>query len=347
MVSKMWQRNNPVIEQISDDICRFDFYQAVRLIEGLYMQYAQEHTGLQPGKFPIRFKGNTNLSFYANHIHEIRQNKFDSEKIDILVNFFGLTGIDAPMPDNYAELINKQDRNRASESAMRDFFDLINHRLIKLRYDLRKRVRTGFQPCTNRNDSLHTIIYNLLGLNVGPLRNSLSFQEHALLPFTGLLHGDRRSLHGLELMLNNILTTPVQCRPLTGGWQPIQGEDQNKLGTAGQNQQLGESLTLGKRVWDPQSQFSLRIQPESWEVFESFLPLKSAKHYKQLTGLVEFYTRNQFDYDCIVRINRNLIPESPAKPRLSWSYLLKRTAPDSRYLEVRLQPNALWSESHE
>ena len=342
MGTAMWQRNNPLVEQISDNVCRFDFYQAVRALEGLYLQYAQQSGEVRDKAFPIRFVGNTHLSFYGSPIAAVKPHQRDSEKLDVLVNFFGLTGIDAPMPDDYAELINEQDRDSASDSAMRHFFDIVNHSLIKLRYDVRKRIRTGFRPDSERDDSLHDTIYNLLGLHVGPLRNTLDFKDQALLPYAGILHGDRRSLHGLEVMLNDILATRVECIPLTGRWQPIEDHDQNRLGKQGQNQITGQSLVLGRRVWDPQSRFSIRIEAQSWEVFESFLPLKHATRYQQLADLVEFYTRKQFGYDCILRIARHLVPDKTANPRLSWSCLLKNSGANTTFLEIRLHPLSLW-----
>lgn len=345
MATKMRRQNAPIIQTLSNDICRFDFYQAVHLLETL----CQQETG-NKNHFPIRFAANTSLSFYASPIASLQGSAADESTLDMLVNFFGLSGFDAPMPYEYIEQINQQERRYSGPSALRAFLDLINHHLIKLRYDLRKCVRTGFQPGVSRNDSLHQILHNLLGLVSDQQTNQAPpLPDTALLRYTALLHGQRRSLQGLELILSDFFGTAIDCQPLTGGWQPLPPTEQNRLGANGRHQRLGNSLTLGAHVRDVQSRFTITIQAHDWACFEQFLPLKQADYFQQMAALIAFYTQNQFDYNCILSIATEKIPHAPENPRLSWSCLLDKMPPGTRYLEVPLstrQIRAAYQQNH-
>jgi type VI secretion system protein ImpH len=72
---------------------------------------------------------------------------------------------------------------------------------------------------------------------------------------------------------------------------PIEQADQSRLGSS----QLGSNAVLGRRVWDRQSKFRIRIGPLSASQYADFLPSGSA--LPKLVDWVRFYTGGELFWD--------------------------------------------------
>ena len=133
----MRNRSSSIARQISADVYHFDFYQAVRLLEAVHAQ-EQQHQGHQSKLWdsPIRFRTRVGLSFCRGQIAELNLSEEVGKPYEMVVNFFGLTGIDSPLPYFYTEEIINQESQYIGKSALREFFDLFNHRLLRLKFDI-------------------------------------------------------------------------------------------------------------------------------------------------------------------------------------------------------------------
>jgi type VI secretion system protein ImpH len=113
---------------------RFDFYQAVRVLEYL----RRERRGDEPASVGavghddvegelVRFRAQVSLSFPAAAISELRHPTGDGGEVDapsppeMTVTFLGLTGPSGVLPRHYTELMVQ--RVRQKDSALRDFLD--------------------------------------------------------------------------------------------------------------------------------------------------------------------------------------------------------------------------------
>ncbi len=75
-----------------------------------------------------------NLGFPGSAIESINDVTGDDgiKRLEVYVNFMGLTGPSGALPRHYTELVMQ--RSRLKDVAIREFFDLFNHRLITLNY---------------------------------------------------------------------------------------------------------------------------------------------------------------------------------------------------------------------
>ena len=109
----------------------FDFFQAVRLLQRMEPGRVRVGRGGPPQAEAVRFRARISLSFPPSSIYELRR-PTTSLPIPVMVQaFMGLTGPSGVLPRHYTELLYKIERDvRTPEKhALRDWFDLFNHRL--------------------------------------------------------------------------------------------------------------------------------------------------------------------------------------------------------------------------
>jgi type VI secretion system protein ImpH len=89
-----------------------------------------------------------------------------------------------------------------------------------------------------------------------------------------------RNAEGLVKILQQYFGVKVAIEPAVGHWLDLQDDDRSRLlpSTApGRNTALGQQAVLGRRVWDRQSSFRLRIGPLSYEQYQRFMPGQPAR----------------------------------------------------------------------
>src|SRR5690606_35714064 len=111
---------------------RFDFFQAVRLLE--FMQPGREPVGggRAAGREAVRFRSAHSLAFPASDVVEINPPRAEGDVPEMTVSFIGLAGANGPLPRPFAELV--VERIARKDRGLRDFLDIFHHRLISLFY---------------------------------------------------------------------------------------------------------------------------------------------------------------------------------------------------------------------
>jgi type VI secretion system ImpH/TssG family protein len=225
----------------------------------------------------------------------------------MLVNFMGLAGVHGPLPSPVAmQLI---ERSRAGDEILRDFLDIFNHRLVSLMYRVRKLHRRGMAHAApgSERDRFAQYLYALIGLGEQRLRGRLSIPDRALLRYAGLLAQYPRSAAGLEALLGDYFEIPVQVVQLQGQWLPLPHDEYTRLGRSGGNQALGQSFTLGCRVYDPQGAFEIRLGPLDLAAYEDFQP--GGASMRALVELAQFYVRKEYSFEVRLLLKGAQVPQ--------------------------------------
>src|SRR5207245_1515425 len=115
----------------------FDFFQAVRLLERLFAERRPVgRAGLPRGEV-VRFRAHLSLSFPPSAIFDL-ETPPDPDKPSLMtVAFMGLYGPSGILPRHYTERLLYQhfrESSNTEKQALRDWFDLFNHRLISLHF---------------------------------------------------------------------------------------------------------------------------------------------------------------------------------------------------------------------
>src|SRR5437764_14020943 len=124
-----WQRENSVREWLFSEAYRFDFFQAVRLLERIFSESAPVGEGPEPEKEPVRFSSRVGFDFPAGEVHDLLRCT-DGSAPFMVTNFLGLAGATGPLPPPVAELV--LDRIRQTDAGLRHFLDIVDHRVAAL-----------------------------------------------------------------------------------------------------------------------------------------------------------------------------------------------------------------------
>jgi type VI secretion system protein ImpH len=336
-----WGTDSPLDRTLFKKGYRFNFYQAVKLLEILYPEKNKVGTNSEPAREPVRFKSRVSLEFPAGEIEDISEAAREGEPPAMIVNIMGLAGALGPLPAPYTELI--LERVWKKDTALRDFLDIFNHRLISLLYRVRKTCRIGFDFNSPQHSHVARYMYSLMGMGTTGLQHRMHVPDRALLYYTAHFARQGRSMAGLESLLADYFGVNIQGCQFRGQWHQIAADQITKLGRTGQNQVLGDTATLGTKVWDQQGKFELQVGPLTARELLLFLPDGTA--FAPLCELTRFYVGAELDFEIILMARRGDIPEaglgSPLGPRLGWTSWLGTRERDTEHDTVRLSPRLL------
>ncbi|MFH1268259.1 MAG: type VI secretion system baseplate subunit TssG [Planctomycetota bacterium] len=307
---------------VNDELChrahRFDFFQAVRLLERLADEASGGPSGRPrrpvgedspPQQEAVRFRALPSHSFPAGSIHKLHVPPADAAEADrhppeMVTTFLGLTGVNGVLPRHYTTLLIE--RVRAKDFALRDFLDLFHHRIVSLFYRAWEKYRfpLAYERAAGRagpttEDLFAHGVYCLLGLGTGGLRGRADFDDEAFLFYAGHFAHYPRCALSLECLLADYFELPVRVKQFHGQWLYLQADDQSSLPSAerpqGQNTRLGENVVVGERVWDVEGKLRVRLGPVGYADFRRFLPAGEA--LPPICQMVRTYVGPQFDFD--------------------------------------------------
>lgn len=336
-----WRGNNSLTNWLYAEGFRFDFYQAVKILETMRPNSEPLGEGTEPEQEAVRFMSRVNMGFPATNIDEIYKPKQEDDLPIMVVNFMGLAGHFGPLPLPYTELV--LDRIRHKDTSLRDFLDIFNHRLISLMYRARKKIRIGFEQQAPEKTNFAGYLFSLMGLGTKGLKNRLKVEDRAILRYAGLFAQKPHSISGLQAILMDHFKMNIRMQSFVGQWFKLDKNQLTEIGEIGQNQILGQSAVLGNRVWDQQSKFQIHIGPLTMARFREFLPIGTK--FAEILSLTEFYAGHEFDYEIVLTLNAEDIPVTRLSgdigiTRLGWNSWLRSQEPKHN-TEVKLSPRTL------
>lgn len=336
MASYGWRESRSVAEGLWEEGHRFSFLQAVRLLEELFPERTSPGEGIDPRREVVRFRSEVRLDFPPGDVEAVLP-PLNGEPAEMRVNVLGLAGSMGPLPPGVVETI--MERSFRKDTALRDFLDLFNHRLVSLLYRARKKYRPALDRNAPHGGRVATVLHSLLGLGTPHLAGRMGVRDRTLLAYAGLLVETVRPTVGLTRMIEDCFDTTAAVSPFQGRWDRIEDDDVTRLGaTRGRNQILGGSAVLGGRVWDQAASFEVRLGPLTLAQFLSFLP--SGRAFQPLVALVRFYAREELGFNFRLAIAAAEVPElrlgAAYGTYLGWTSWLKTKPMNTDDAQVKL-----------
>ena len=325
-----------VAERLNREPWRFAFFQAVRLLEA-EARHGNEGSPADP-ETQMRFRTTLSRSFPAAEITalvQIPEQENRQTRTEMTVAFIGLTGPLGVLPEHYLDLLYQQMRNR--DTALRDFFDLFNHRTISLFYRAWEKYRPalGYERVLREgggDDPISRLLASLTGLGTAGQAKRQAFPDELVLGYAGHFARRPRSAWALRTLLSDHFGMPVAIKQFVGRWLPVEPEQCSRLPgkelPQGQFNALGVDTMLGMRAWDEQGLFSLRIGPLDYPDFARFLPQcgDDETGFAALTGMTRFYVGPDLDFDVRLVLKSDQVPRltlarsrDGVQPRLGWN----------------------------
>ena len=333
MGTEGWGSEHPVSEWLFKQAYRFDFYQAVRLLESMGGTGVGESA--DPDRESVRFRSHVGLDFPASDIARVE--KPSKGPSTMTVNFLGLAGHHGPMPSAYTETILDSVFRR--DTAFRDFLDVFNHRLVSLMYRVRKTNRIGFSPVRPEESHFARYFLSLMGLGTEGL--SAQVPPRILLAYAGLLAQKPHTAHTIERIFRDYVGAPVRVRPLSGRWHALREDQTTALGS--RNTVLGRSALVGSRAWDQSNGFDLEVGPLRLGKFLDLLPNTPA--HREAVALADFCVDRRHDFNLRLRVHSEDMPEARLSPvvgpRLGWTSWLITRPPADPHLESIVRPRRI------
>lgn len=319
-----------VIEQLQKTPKRFEFFQAVRLLERAARLRAQTQPfaqvpvawGAPPNRESIRFRANASLAFRGTDIEQVEEVdtiSLDAEEApakqwQVWVNIFGLFGSNGVLPFHMRELVIK--RLRQKDRALAEFLDVLNHRSTSLYYQAwhKYRLPVTFERARadsrNPRDLFSQMLASLVGLGTSQLEQRLPLPNDALLGYGGQLGRGIPSAPSLARILRHYFELPITVEQFIPQWQTLPEDMRSRLPGQehphGLNNQLGMNVILGRQCWDVQSKFRIRIAELEYAQFVALSP-HGAK-MQALKAFVRFMVGDAYDFDIEICIDQNKMP---------------------------------------
>ena len=200
------RRADPPLEQVLfEEGYRFEFFQAVRVLERLYSARLPIGRNSIPSNEVVRFRTLLSLSFPPSPVHDVARADNGVSPPEMVVAFMGLFGLMGVLPRHYTELL--LERVRYKDSALRDFLDLFNHRMISLFYRAWEKYRFPVAYERSRSsardgyDPFSLSLFDVIGMGTNGLRGKLKSGDEALLYYSGLVAQQPRSASALDFHL--------------------------------------------------------------------------------------------------------------------------------------------------
>ncbi|MFT3857860.1 MAG: type VI secretion system baseplate subunit TssG [Aquabacterium sp.] len=249
-----------VIDQLLEEPQRFEFFQAVRLLERwLEAEPASSAAAVgaaEPGLSRLNFRNSLSLSFPVSEIealqvhrqpvegygdgtggeegaeHTERTERTEREgasrvvnRIDITPAFMGLLGVNGTLPLFYTEMLAQRELYQKDQGA-RSFMDVFSHRAVMLFYQAWRKHRLHLQYEASPRQHFLGQVLAIAGLGHKGMRDRLrargqGVSDEALAYFAGGLQKRAVSAGQLQLTLQHYLNVPVKVEQFVGRWYAL------------------------------------------------------------------------------------------------------------------------------
>ncbi len=330
MAAEKRRTRTTVKERLHEDICGFNFFKAVHLLEG-YGRGRPLGKTLSPGKDPVRFRVKPGFSFPASDIFSIQNGHGDPV---LTVNFMGLIGPNGILPHWYNS--HAVELNHKKDYAFTDFLDLFHHRLISLFYRAWKKYRLAENYQPDCGDPISRCLTAYIGLDEREQKADIEFarvSRRRLIYFAGMASRNVPTATAVERIIANATGVAVRVEQFVERMLTIHEQDRTCLGRA--NGTLNNDALCGNRIRNVASFFEVILGPMSWEKYIAFQP--RSRNLALVRKLIRFIVGLEYEFEIRLVIKGPEIPSLPlgggkeGKPVLGRTVLLKW--PDKPYLK--------------
>jgi type VI secretion system protein ImpH len=301
-----------VIERLFREPYRFEYFQAVRMLELWLRRHGAPQQDLVANF--LRFQNSTSLRFPASQLEAIHAEPRDIgldasalgaalragmlKWIRVTPSFMGLLGGQGVLPPHYTERVAAQQFNDKDEGA-RCFLDTFSNRSLALFYEAWRKYRLHLKYEVQGKDSFLPLLLALAGLGNPSLRRRLALPEHgavldeSLGYFAGAIRQRPVSASQMARVLSEYFGQPLRVQQFIGYWYEMPPAQQTVLGS--ESALLGTRAIAGARVWQRDLRLRLVIGPLDHAGFSAFLPGGLAA--RALKSLLALFTGVSFEYE--------------------------------------------------
>ncbi|RJG09478.1 type VI secretion system baseplate subunit TssG [Massilia cavernae] len=348
-----------VIERLFRQPYRFEYFQAMRMLELWLRRHGQPQPGMV-AKY-LRFQNSTSLAFPASQVEAIGTEPHSGHSdagalsvalqsatlkyVSITPAFMGLLGCNGALPAHYTERIAAHVLYEKDEGP-RAFLDIFSNRSLALFYEAWRKYRLELGYQAEARDGFLPLLLALAGLGNESLRKRLTdpgeggVLDESIGYFAASMRQRPASAVQMARVLAEYFGQPVKAEQFIGAWYEVPAGQQTMLG--GANATLGKDALAGARVWQRDLRLRIEVGPLDRASFDGFLPGGACA--RALKSILAMFSGVSLEYEVeLVLRGPDVRGVSLGRDgaRLGWdSYLV--TGPQARERrDVRYQLHAL------
>jgi type VI secretion system protein ImpH len=287
----IWPQDRRVMERLLEEPYRFEFFQAVRLLERWFVERTEAR---QVDAVPHRIKFRTTLTttFPPSEIEQATLfneagepladkagrvealNAGEVSHVDLTPTFFGMLGGQGALPLRYTEQIAAGEQLHRDRAA-RQFLDIFSNRATALFYAGWKKYRLPIHYELDRDERYLPLLQALAGVATDGARDALRDEpgtliDDAVAGHSAAAHHRTLSAIYLQRTLSHYFKVAVRIEQFVGHFYDVPPQQQSQLGL--NNVVLGATALVGERVWQRNLRVRLILGPMPAQQFYGFLP---------------------------------------------------------------------------
>ena len=345
-----------VIERLFAQPYRFEYFQAVRMLELWLKRHGAPGEGAVANY--LRFQNSTSLNFPASQLEAMQPEPRDVptdpralaaalqstqlKYIRITPAFMGFLGSNGTLPAHYTERIAAHALYEKDEGP-RAFLDTFSNRALALFYEAWRKYRLELKYQVDGKDTFLPLLLSLAGMGNESLRRRLSDHGDGVLDesigyFATAMRQRPASAVQIAKVLSEYFNQQIKAEQFIGCWYDVPREQQTVLGMG--NAMLGAGAMAGSRVWQRDLRLRLVIGPLDLEGYESFLP--GGKAAKALKSMLTMFTGLSLEYEVqlVLRaadVQGARLEDDRVGGRLGWDSFLVTDAQTQDRADVRYE----------
>ena len=364
MVTARRRKSLNLIEQLQSEPHRFDFFQAVRLLEHAARLYPEDDkvatgrlAGLaRPDQEAVHFTSRNSLAFNGSDVTRISQKRIHSHDSDetpalqwqMEVAMMGLTGSQGVMPYYLSEIVISELRQK--NKALKDYLDLFNHRTISMfyeawhKYQMAPEYERVNRQSSDRTDLFTDALLSIAGIGTPELRYRNTIPDEPVAQYAAHFGRTVCSAESLRSSIAGMFGLEIRIDQFNGDWYDLPEDARCSLPSEehphGINNCLGVSTVMGARCYQAQSKFTVIAVPHSEEEFRELAP--GSRKLEELKAFVRMSVGAEQDFDIEIQLCddyfplANLFDPTQSEPLLGWNTYMNPELIDGHSLSIRL-----------
>jgi type VI secretion system protein ImpH len=315
MVASSWLSIYPVISDLIKEPQKFDFVQALRLLE-LINATSNRSAAItiirDPGeinhKIQARFVSDYRMKFPIAAI--TKTDPLNDNIMQFTISGFGYVGAVGVLPYSFSYLVSLTQSNK--NHGLKSFLDIFQNRSVQLFFQAGSKYRITISYDRGKFgdiDKFKRTLESFIGFSFKNIKNKLSIPDENLLYYSGFFSSSRRTIYALETILSDELGLNIHVIPFSGRWIKLDVDDQTSLSNNDLNKHyncLSKDAVLGERVWSVQNCFRVLVGPIHEERIYPLLP--NGSDDIKIRDIVETYCGKEYEYEVQLQVEAKSVP---------------------------------------
>ena len=279
-----------------------DLWAFIRSLENANSAKPRLGKGKNPQDENLRFGQAPFLHFPPTDIAEIIEGgKVQGVDATIILYFFGLLGVNGPMPLEFTNYIFRRSHNYF-DNTWRRFLDIIHHRFMTFYYRAFSANQQAISFDRNDDDPLSFIIKSLAGFS--PMDSPSERQSRLMLKSARQFSFLAKNHCNMEDMLRRLFGLNLKVKDFISSTRDIPYESRTILGN--KNTTLGFDLQIGSTYMSITGKFEIHIGPLSFEEYRSFMTRRNGAQF--MAEALNMFMDRPMDYSLVFTLKMKTIP---------------------------------------